>query len=122
MQWGKLSWEEKVSVRRVKESRLFTCGCALFPECSSCHEVIVVRQKMSCSATIEAQYYSAKLVSFPPVCYYCGCPEETLCNAEITKLREEYSVVRPICFLCVASGKKVYTSHPSNMAKRKKSS
>ena len=118
---GKLSWTERVATKKVKESRLFTCGCALFPECSSYHGTIVVRQKLSCSAPMEAQYFSAKLVYFPPVCYYCGCPEETLCqNDEIAKLKEEYAVVRPICFLCLSSGKKVFTSHPSNMAKRKK--
>ena len=102
-------------------SQLYTCGCALFPPLSNFHGIIVVRQNISCISPIEAQYYSSKLVSFPPVCYHCGCAEETLVtDAEITELKQQYSVVRPICFLCKSSGKNVFTSHPSNMAKRKK--
>ncbi|SMN01555.1 hypothetical protein SPONL_2127 [uncultured Candidatus Thioglobus sp.] len=118
---SKLSLVDKCIVERVKDSSLFTCGCGLFHKSSSFFETIVVRQKISCTAPMEAQYFSSKLVSFPPVCYYCGCPEEMLStDPAIAQLKEEYSVVRPICFLCVSSGKKVYTSHPSNMAKRRK--
>lgn len=118
---GKLSLVEKFRVEGVKESHFFTCGCALFPPSSSFYGTIVVRQKISCTAPMEAQYFSAKLVSFPPVCYHCGCPEETLSNdPAIVELKEQFSIVRPICFLCISSGKKVFTSHPSNMVKRRK--
>ena len=33
-----------------------------------------------CSSPIEAQYYGAALVSFPPICYHCGLGEESLVN------------------------------------------
>ena len=55
---------------------------------------------------METQYYSATLVSFPPVCYYCGTGEECLVEDDsIHELRKEYAVLRPICFLCKAEGK-----------------
>ena len=83
--------------------RLFTCGCSLFQPTSKFYETIVVRQNCSCVTPVEAQYYSAKLVSFPPVCYYCGLPEESLVNDdEIVQLKQLYAVVRPIYFFCKA--------------------
>ena len=71
---------------------------------------------------MEAQYYSAKLVSFPPVCYYCRLPvpEEFLVNDKMVELKWMYAVVRPICLFCKAEGKKVFTSHQSNIAKKRK--
>ena len=119
---NKLTSKERLSIEEVKESHLFTCGCCLFPPTSELFPTIVVRQNCTCSAVVEAQYYSAKLVSFAPVCYYCGLPQESLVNNdEIVALKQKYAVVRPICFFCKADGKKVYTSHPTNMAKRRKS-
>ena len=83
---------------------------------------IVVRQNWTCSPVVKAQYYSAKLVSFAPVCYYCGLSQASLVNNdEVVALKQKYAVVRPICFFCKANGKKVYTSHPTNVAKRQKS-
>ena len=118
---GKLTFTEMIYVQDVKDSCLFTCGSCLFPPTSELTSVIVVRQNSSCSLPVEAQYYSAKLVSFPPVCYYCGLPEQSLVNDdEIVALKQQYAVVRPICFFCKAEGKQVHTSHPSNMAKRPK--
>ena len=75
-----------------------------------------------CLLLFEGQsYHSAKLVNFPPICYYCGGSEETLVNdEEMTELKQQYAVVRPICLLCKASGKKSFTSHPSNLKKRRK--
>ena len=55
------------------------------------------------------------------VCFHCGSPEETLViDDEIVELKKQYAVVRPICFLCKSDGKKVFISHPSNMAKKRK--
>ena len=63
-------------------------------------------RERGCINPIECQYYSSKLVSFPPVCYYCGISEESFVeDDEIQQLREEYAVVRPLCFLCKAEGK-----------------
>ena len=83
------------------------------------------------STTIETQYYSATLVSFPPVCYYCGCGEESLvcyycgCGEEslvvdedTQKLKEQYAVVRPLCFLCKSEGKTHFVRMPTNIRKR----
>ena len=68
---------------------------------SQFYGTIVVRQNCSCAAPVEAQYYSAKLVSFSPVCYYCGLPDESLVNDdEIVHLSKTFAVVRSICFFC----------------------
>ena len=120
---GKLTVQERNALTEVDDSRVYTCGSMLFSP-SSDFKSLVVRQNIQCTSPIEAQYYSAKLVNFPPVCYYCGGSEETLVNVdETTELKQQYAVVRPICFLlCKASGKKIFTSHPSNVKKRRKTS
>ena len=62
---------------------------------------MVVRQNIGCVSPMECQYYSAKLVSFAPVCYYCGITEDSFVEDDETQqLRQEYAVVRPLCFLC----------------------
>ena len=105
----------------IDESCLYTCGMPLFSEESPLHGTIVVRQKLTCSSPIEAQYYSSKLVTLPSVCYWCGGVEETLVFDEhYTELQREYQVVRPLCFMCKSDNKDHYTSHPNNMAKRMK--
>ena len=77
-------------------------------------------RERGCINPIECQYYSSKLVSFPPVCYYCGISEESFVeDDEIQQLREEYAVVRPLCFLCKAEGKKPFVKMPTNVRKRR---
>lgn len=116
-----LSFEEKAAVKVIDESRLYTCGMPLFPGESPLHSTIVARQKLTCSSPIEAQYYSAKLVTLPCVCYWCGGAEETIVFDDLyTQLQREYQVVRPLCFMCKSENKTHATSHPNNMAKRAK--
>ena len=70
---------------------------------------------------MEAQYYSSKLVSFPLVCYYCGVTEESFVDDDALKhLREEYAVVRPLCFLCQSEGKTPFVKMPTNVKKRRR--
>ena len=73
-----LSKEELNELNRIRESRLYTCGSSLFPSGSSHESNIVVRTALVCTSYVESQYYSAVLVHFEPVCYYCGLDEETL--------------------------------------------
>ena len=83
----------------VDDSRVFTCGSTLFSPLSDLKS-LVVRQNIQCTSPVEAQYYSAKLVNFPPVCYYCGGSKETLINdEEMTELKQQYAVVRPMFFM-----------------------
>ena len=85
----------------VVEEKTYTCGATEFSPSSPLVDIVVVRQSIGCTTTLEAQYYSATLVSFPPACYYCGTGEECLVEDEsIRDLRKEYAVVQPICFLC----------------------
>ena len=114
-----MSTEEKAAITIIEDSRMFSCGMPLFVPESPQHKTIVVRQKITCTSVIEAQYYSAKLVKLPPVCYWCGAAEETLVHDErITELKRQFQIVRPICYLCLSEGKQPFTSHPNNMAKR----
>ena len=39
-------------------------------------------------------------------------------DATIEQLREEYAVVRPLCFLCQSEGKTPYVKMPTNVKKR----
>ena len=62
---SKPSREQNIAVAQVVESQLYTCGSVLFCPTSPYHSTIVVCQALRCSDPIEAQYYSATLVSFP---------------------------------------------------------
>ena len=115
----KLSLNEKVLLDVVVEDKTYTCRAAVFPPSSPLADTVVVRQNIGCPNPMEAQYYSATLVSFPPVCYFCAVGEECLVEDDsIRELRKEYAVVRPICFLCKAEGKTPYVRMPSNVRKR----
>ena len=62
---------------------------------------------------------TVQLVSFPPVCYYYGAVEEALIEDDDTrKLKLEYAVVRPLCFLCKSEGKTHVVKMPTNVKKR----
>jgi hypothetical protein len=96
---GKLALWEKNALTEVDDSCVYTCGSSLFSPASDIKS-LVVRQNIQCTSPVEAQYYSAKLVNFPPVCYYCGGSEETLISdKEMTELKQQYAVVRPMFFM-----------------------
>ena len=114
-----LTREEKDKLCVLEDS--YTCGCVLFPPTSPHHSTIVSRANISCRDCIEAQYYSASLVKFKPVCSHCGGPEETLVEDELVRdLKQRKEVVRPICCLCRTEGKEPHTWGASSNHKRKK--
>lgn len=119
---SKLSREQIALVESIKDSNLYTCGAPLFPPGLPFENSIVVREALVCSSYIETQYYSAVLVHFEPVCYFCGLggEESLIDNDEIRELKSSYAVVYPICFLCQSDGKSPHCKQPSNMAKRRK--
>ena len=78
---------------------MYTCGSAIVSSSSQLLNVVVVRRNIGCESPVETQYYSATLMSFPPICYYCGVDEECLVEDEEMKhLMTEFAVVRPLCF------------------------
>lgn len=118
---GALTPDEKRCLKPLINSRVYSCGCELFPPEHPLHSSVIVRQAINCSDPMEAQYYSATCMSFPPVCWFCGSPEEVLAEDELVRsLKDEYAVVRPICFLCRSDGKRPATWGASNVAKRAK--
>lgn len=109
------TWTESVSPRCVYSSQKL----AIFTPSSELMDTIVVRQNISCVNPVETQYYSATLVAFLPVCYYCGVNEDALIkDDEMKRLRCEYAVVRPLCFLCKSDGKTPFVKMPRNSRKR----
>ena len=69
---------------------------------------------------MEAKYYSSSCTTFPPVCWYCASPEETLADDELVQdLRGQFAVVRPICFLCRSDGKRPATWGACNVAAKR---
>ena len=105
---GKLTLAEWIYVQDIKDSCLFTCGSSLFPPTSELSSV--VRQNCSCRLPVEVQYYSAKLISFPQ----SGLPEQSLVNNdEIVSLKQQYAVVRPICFFL--QGRRKTSVHQSSI-------
>jgi hypothetical protein len=112
---------ERNRLKCLAETHVYTCGSILFPPESPLHHTIVCRQTLSCSSPMETQYYSGAATAFPPVCWYCASPEETLTNDDFMEdLKSQFAVVRPICFLCRSDGKRPATWGASNVAKRKK--
>ena len=116
---AKLTRREELELVTVKESNVYTCGASLFPR-ESCG--IVVREALVCTSPTESQNYSATLVHFPPVCYYCGLGEESLVDSEEIQLKQMYAIVHPICFVCLSDGKKPFCRKPPNVAKKQKTS
>ena len=115
----KLNDDEKAQVTDIIESRLYTCGSMLFPPTSEFHTNIVVQRSITCASPMEVSYFSAKLVHFPPTCYWCGGIEEMLLrDNEYHNLSSQFQIVYAICFLCKAEGKACFTRHPLNSCKR----
>ena len=116
-----LSCDERKHLKHAIHSGVYTCGCQLFQPGSSLHDAVICRQALTCKETMETQYYSSVCVSFPPVCWFCGCPEMLTDDEFLQNLRTEY-IVRPICFLCRSEGKHPATWGACNVAaKRSKS-
>ena len=114
-----LSQEEKDMLCELESS--YTCGSILFPPTSPYHSTIVTRANLSCRDRVEAQYYSATLIKFKPVCSHCGLPEEALVEDELVRsLKERKQVVQPICFLCRSEGKEPHTWGATSSKKRRK--
>ena len=100
--------EKKKCLKTVVNSRMYSCGCELFPPDHPLCSTVIVRQA-NCSEPMESQYYSATCVSFPPVCLFCSSPEMLAEDEIVSTLKNEFAVVRPICFLCRADGKRPAT-------------
>ena len=67
------------------ESSYMYSGRILFPPTSPYRSTIVTRENLSCRDCVEAQYYSACLIKFKPVCSHCGGPEETLVEDKLVQ-------------------------------------
>lgn len=61
---------------------------------------------------IELQYFSATLVHYPSVCYWCGNIEEMVAHNE--KVHELFQRVHSICLFCKTDVKSSFTRHPCN--------
>ena len=96
---GKLILQEKNALIAIDDSSVYTCECTLLYLCQTLNLWWYNKSSnVQCTSPMEAQYYNAKLVNYPPVCYYSGSSEETIVNdKEMTELKQQYAVVRPIC-------------------------
>ena len=53
--------------------------------------------------------------------YWCENVEETVVlDEEVRELQQKFQTVHPICFICKTDGKRPFTRHPLNFAKRPK--
>ena len=99
---AKLTKDEQIALKRVQESWLYTCGSSIFPPNSACHDTVCVKESFTCSDPIELSYFSAALVHFLLVCYWCGMPEDSLVrDDEYMELERNYQTVHAICMLCM---------------------
>ncbi|KAK3097052.1 hypothetical protein FSP39_005923 [Pinctada imbricata] len=100
----RLSAEQCICLDRVQEELAYTCGSHLLPETHRFKDTLIVRLGLNCSSSIETTYYSNVTQSFTSICFYCG-DSDIHESEDIRRLKEEYSIVRPICFSCVQLGK-----------------
>ena len=52
------------------------CTCGDNKYSSNYHSTILARASLTCQDPVEPQYYSTRVVNFPPVCSHCGGPED----------------------------------------------
>ena len=50
---AKLTKEEQISLKRVQESQLYTCGSSIFPLNSACYDTFCVKESVTCSDPVE---------------------------------------------------------------------
>ena len=94
-----------VSVHRMKEEKVYTCGSALFAIESEYVDTIVVRIGLGCRSPMETAYYCGKVSHFAEVCFHCGSADDISTDDKIQGLKRQFSVVRLICSACLAEGK-----------------
>ena len=114
----KLDSETLILVEHIKDQdSTYTCGSPLF----DMESPIKVRIGITCTSPMEAQYYTAKLHKFPPVCYHCGQENLPETSTELDKsLQKSYTTVRPICTDCENLGKEPGVRGAKNVGKRQK--
>ena len=91
----------------------------LRPHISSLYEKLVVREDLRCADDIETAYYAGQgRAKFTDVCFFCGKGHNLANDRDIDRLKEEYSIVRPICIRCKVAGKKPATKMSSQNVKK----
>jgi hypothetical protein len=86
---SKLPKEEQKIVQRIWDENNFNMWFRLFQEDNPYHEQIDGFKGLTCGMQMETQYYSAVTVSFPDVCFHCGCPD-VLEGEEVVRLKQQY--------------------------------
>jgi hypothetical protein len=115
----RLTNEEILAVKAVKDEDNYICGDVLFQEDSIYYDKIVVRNLLSCAKIMETTYYAKKISSahFPSVCFHCGSGN-TIIDEGIQNLKRKFKVVRPICGECKQAGKEPVVKCQVNVAKK----
>ena len=81
----------KSDVAREIGNSMYTCGNSLFQSGHELEHVVVVRLAMTCTSTIERQYYKA---GFATLCCYCADAEVATTPAALSMT---YEFVYPTC-------------------------
>jgi hypothetical protein len=76
---------------------------------------------INCSSAIESVYYSSTMF-LPPVCVHCGLQDNLLDDYDpyMMEMRENFSMVRPLCKACHNAGKDAKTWGKKFFKKQKK--
>ncbi|CAG2208685.1 unnamed protein product [Mytilus edulis] len=102
----KLSHQMCNCLDRVQEELFYSCGSPLLPDGHQFNGKLLVREGVDCSSPIETTYYAGAVTKFADICFFCGDTDivpDT--NETIKALKQQYSIVRPICPTCNSSGK-----------------
>ena len=111
-------------VNTIIASDEYACGGAFTDEESPLRHSVVTRRQLTCSSEKETQYFSSKL-GFPIICCSCGGASGGRLVTEgdfMESLKRKFSVVRAVCEVCKAVGKKPFTRAPRFDQKKNKKS
>ncbi|KAK6189772.1 hypothetical protein SNE40_001768 [Patella caerulea] len=100
----KLERKEIQAILRLQDQVTYTCGSQLFKS-GPYQSTLVVREALTCASTMETAYYAGVTAKFTDVCFFCGNWYELYEGEELAKLRQSYSIVRPLCTNCHQLGR-----------------
>ena len=93
---------EKIGLEILLENVIYICGSPIITETHDLYGKIYIRQKIHCSSSVEAVYYSCRRLKTEIICYYCGEKDGLLESDE--NLKKKFTTIYPFCQSCKSKG------------------
>ncbi|XP_033753387.1 uncharacterized protein LOC117336839 [Pecten maximus] len=103
----KLTDRQTMTVALATSEFEYTCGSPLLPPTTSLYTKVMCRSNITCSTTVELQFYASSL-GRTDICCFC-----TAENSDVdTQLLKKYKTVLPMCASCTSKGKQAVVARP----------